>query len=74
MSKNLVQIDALNQRGHVLLAFIIPLLAKEGSLDLVRQNDASVQIKIKASEQVFREEERSHQPSVFTVIRLLLAF
>ncbi|KTD59811.1 anthranilate synthase [Legionella sainthelensi] len=72
--KNLVQIDALNQRGHILLAFIVPLLAKENSLQLVTQNNSSVQIKIQASEQVFREEERSHQPSVFTVIRLLLAF
>lgn len=72
--KNLVQIDALNQRGRVLLTFISPLLAKEDSLQLVTQNDSVVQIKIKTSEQVFREEERSRQPSVFTVIRLLLAF
>lgn len=72
--KNQVQIDALNQRGHVLLAFIIPLLEKENSLEIVTQSSSLIQIKIKAFEQVFSEEERSHQPSVFTVIRLLLAY
>ncbi|KTD09209.1 anthranilate synthase [Legionella gratiana] len=72
--KNFVQIDALNHRGHVLLAFIVPLLEQENSLEIVTHHHSMVQVKIKASERVFCEEERSHQPSVFTVIRLLLAF
>ncbi|PWY56206.1 anthranilate synthase component I [Legionella qingyii] len=72
--QNLIQIDALNQRGKILLTFIIPLLEREKFLEIVSQNDALLQIKIKASSEVFSEEDRSHQPSVFTVIRLILAF
>ncbi|WP_454785774.1 anthranilate synthase component I [Legionella sp. WA2024007413] len=72
--QNLVQIDALNQRGKILLTFIIPLLEDEQFLEVVSQSDALLQIKIKTSREIFSEEERSHQPSVFTVIRLILAF
>ncbi|WP_392537337.1 anthranilate synthase component I [Legionella sp. 227] len=72
--QNLIQIDALNQRGEMLLTFIMPLLAHEKSLEILAQSHTLLQIKIKNSEEVFSEEERSHQPSVFTVIRLILAF
>jgi anthranilate synthase len=72
--QDLIQIDALNQRGKTVLGFIAPLLADENCLEIVVQSDVLLQIKIKTSEQVFSEEERSHQPSVFTVIRLILAF
>ncbi|MCE0723550.1 anthranilate synthase component I [Legionella resiliens] len=72
--QNLIQIDALNHRGKILLTFIIPLLENEASLEIVAQSNELLQIQIKASERVFSEEERSQQPSVFTVIRLLLSF
>ncbi|HHF7373368.1 anthranilate synthase component I [Legionella bozemanae] len=72
--QNLIQIDALNQRGKILLTFITPLLENEESLEIAAQNDELLQIKIKPSERVFSEEERSQQPSVFTVIRLILSF
>lgn len=72
--QNVIQIDALNSRGKVLLAVILPLLVAQDSLAIVVKSTTHLQIKIKKSEQVFSEEERSQQPSVFTVIRLLLAF
>lgn len=72
--QNWIQIDALNQRGEVLLGFILPLLESQDTLEIVTKNTSMAQIKIKESQQVFSEEERSLQPSVFTVIRLLLAF
>ncbi|KTD73475.1 anthranilate synthase component I [Legionella tucsonensis] len=72
--QDLIQIDALNHRGKILLTFIMPLLKKEESLEVVAQNNELLQIKIKASERVFSEEERSQQPSVFTVIRQILSF
>ncbi|WP_454782500.1 anthranilate synthase component I [Legionella sp. WA2022007384] len=72
--QNLIQIDALNQRGKILLKFISPLLEHEQFLELVSHSDAVLQVKIQSSSEVFSEEERSHQPSVFTVIRLILAF
>ena len=72
--QNLIQIDALNQRGKILLSFVFPLLVNEEHLEIIAQNNSMLQIQIKASNRVFSEEERSHQPSVFTVIRLFLSF
>jgi anthranilate synthase len=72
--QNSIQIDALNKRGKVLLAFVQQLFSSDDNLELVTQTEHQILINIKASEQVFSEEERSQQPSVFTVIRLLLSF
>lgn len=72
--QNLINLEALNQRGEVLLAFLYPLLGTQEHLELVSETSVLCQVKIKSSNQVFSEEERSHQPSVFSVIRLLLAF
>lgn len=72
--QNFIQIDALNKRGKVLLAFVQQLFSSDDNLELVTQTEHQILINIKASEQVFSEEERSQQPSVFTVIRLLLSF
>ncbi|KTD41493.1 anthranilate synthase component I [Legionella parisiensis] len=72
--QNLIQIDALNHRGKILLTFITPLLENEETLEITAHNNKLLQIKIKPSEKVFSEEERSQQPSVFTVIRLILSF
>lgn len=69
-----IQIQALNQRGEVLLAMILPLLEHSQDLTIKEKGLRSCQIIVKASERVFSEEERSHQPSVFTVLRELLAF
>lgn len=72
--QNLIQIDALNQRGKLLLTFILPVLQAEDFLELIAQCDEFLQIQVKDTQYVFSEEERSQQPSVFTIIRLLLAF
>ncbi len=72
--QNFIQIDALNKRGEVLLGFMQQLFNSDEHLELITQNAQQIQINIKVSEQVFSEEERSQQPSVFTVIRLLLSF
>lgn len=69
-----IQIDALNKRGEVLLGFVQQLFSSNENLELAAESGQKIQINIKASEQVFSEEERSQQPSVFTVIRLLLSF
>lgn len=71
--QNYLNLEALNQRGEIILGFIYPLLVEHADLELCSQSRTFLQIKIKASEQVFSEEERSHQTSVFSVIRLLLA-
>jgi anthranilate synthase len=72
--QNLINIEALNQRGEILLGFIYPLLAAQESIEILDQTPVFCQVKIKRSQHVFSEEDRSHQPSVFSIIRLLLAF
>lgn len=69
-----LHVQALNQRGALLLGFINPLLAEQEVLECIAQTNLELQIKIKPSDRLFSEEERSRQPSVFTLIRLLLAF
>lgn len=69
-----VELNALNQRGEVLLGIINPLLANHQDLSLTSQTPHQCKVHIKESDQPFSEEERSHQPSVFSVIRLLLSF
>lgn len=72
--QNIIRIDALNQRGEVLLTFIYPLLSTHEQLEELEHTTLACQFQIKPTQQIFSEEERSHQPSVFTVIRLILAF
>jgi len=68
-----INVEALNQRGEVLLSFIYPLLVEQNHLELCSQSPTFVQIKIKNKEYIFSEEERSLQPSIFSVVRLLLS-
>ncbi|KTD51132.1 anthranilate synthase component I [Legionella quateirensis] len=72
--QNLIKIEALNQRGEVLLAFLHPLLTAQDNLEISINTNVLCQLTIKSTDRVFSEEERSHQPSVFSVIRLILAF
>lgn len=69
-----IKLEALNQRGEVLLGFICSLLTDQPDLELIAKTDCVCELKIKPSQRVFSEEERSYQPSIFTVIRLILAF
>lgn len=72
--QQLLQIQALNARGEVLTALCLTALRDIEALDILQHAPGLIDIKIKPSPLVFSEEERSHQPSVFTVIRALLAF
>lgn len=65
-------LEALNQRGEVLLAIIAPFLEGQEHLQLIGQTTSTCSLRIKTGESVFSEEERSRQPSVFTLIRVLL--
>ncbi|WP_237155000.1 anthranilate synthase component I [Oryzibacter oryziterrae] len=70
--RNQVTIEALNERGRVLLpAFSI---AVQGP-DLLSFDQAGdrIVLTVKRPEERFAEEERSRQPSVFSVIRRILA-
>ena len=70
--ENFVSIEALNKRGEILLAFIWPILEKETHLKCQSNSSTNCHITIQSSTCFFSEEERSRQPSVFTVIRLII--
>lgn len=69
---NTILLDALNHRGEVLLSFVYPFLAKNEHITVRSHQATQCLIQVNHSNQVFSEEERSHQPSIFTVIRTLL--
>ncbi|MEO1429431.1 MAG: anthranilate synthase [Cyanobacteria bacterium J06633_8] len=63
-------IKALNERGKVLLSMLLQRLSNHSQLAQVEINNTeSITGNIKRSQQFFAEEERSKQPSAFTVIR-----
>lgn len=69
-----VDLQALNKRGAVMLAILLPMLIADEQLQIINYNELSCQLQAIASDEIFTEEERSHQPSVFTAIRHLLSF
>ncbi len=67
-----VEVRALNDRGIRLLAILGPILA-EGPETVVRHRDErTLALDVQVTGDVFPEEERSHQPSVFTPLRRLI--
>jgi anthranilate synthase len=73
-TQELIQLDALNERGEILINHLVSLLANHLHLELLAQTTLLCQLKVKPSKAYFSEEERSRQPSVFSLIRDLLAF
>ncbi|ASQ46109.1 anthranilate synthase component I [Legionella clemsonensis] len=69
-----IQLQALNKRGEVLLEIIHPVLSGCDELSITGHSGQRCTIEVKPGKKIFSEEERSHQPSVFTVLRKLLAF
>lgn len=71
---DVISLEALNQRGEVLLSFISPLLKAGDYWQIINQTLSFCQLRVQFTDKAFNEEERSHQPSVFSVIRMLLDF
>lgn len=69
-----IDIEALNARGEVLLAMFYPLFKASENLILRELSAKKCQIEIKSSTKVFAEEERSRQPSVFSLLREIIGF
>lgn len=69
----IIVLDALNKRGETLLAMLIMLLEPCPEL-LLSHNSTTCQVTVNSSKQIFNEEHRSQQPSLFTLIRKILAF
>jgi anthranilate synthase len=64
-------LEALNQRGELLLAGLRPALALP-LVELIECSSLVLSGRIATSDEVFTEEQRSRQPSVFSVLRSLL--
>lgn len=69
-----IYFEALNTRGEMMLAMIHSMLRQSDKIIIKSHSTATCHVEVKPSSQIFSEEERSHQPSVFTIIRELLAF
>ncbi|MDP1604731.1 MAG: anthranilate synthase component I [Legionella sp.] len=69
-----IYLQALNRRGEELLAIIHIALAQSDKLDILSCTPEFCYLQVKPVDKIFNEEERSHKPSVFTVIREILAF
>ncbi|WP_018698934.1 anthranilate synthase component I [Amorphus coralli] len=68
-----VTISALNERGRVLLPAFSAAVADLPFIgDMVADGDR-IALRVMPSDEVFPEEERSRQPSVFSVVRAIIA-
>ncbi|NJO28454.1 MAG: anthranilate synthase [Richelia sp. SL_2_1] len=66
-------ITALNQRGEILLPMLLQRLSQHLQLsEITFNNKQKITGAVKPTQQLFTEEERSKQPSAFTVIRDIL--
>ncbi len=66
-------IKAHNDRGMVLLPFLEELLNQESELEEVIKQDNYITGFVKPTATFFSEEERSRQPSVFSIIRKIMS-
>jgi anthranilate synthase len=67
-----LRVEALNARGRVLLPPIAAALAPLGAIASLARDEAAVTGTVHAPADRFAEEERSRQPSVFSVLRALV--
>lgn len=70
-SKRGMTLRALNARGALLLDFVTPALRQMPELEALESSPDALALSIRASAERFAEEERSRQPSVFSVLRRL---
>lgn len=70
--ENAFILTALNERGQILLPLLFEHLSQSPQLQAVTQNYKSITGLVKLTQEFFPEEERSKQPSTFTVVREIL--
>ncbi|NKI60264.1 anthranilate synthase component I [Labrenzia sp. PO1] len=66
-----VEIRALNDRGGLLLPAIAEVLKRHDDVDTFNADTGKIQLTVKRPDRLFNEEERSRQPSTFSIIRAL---
>src|SRR5712671_1161741 len=65
-------IEALNQRGRLLLDPIAEAIAGLSAANIALTSDDRISGQVRESEERFPEEQRSRQPSIFSVLRALI--
>ncbi len=68
-----MRIEAMNERGTVLLHAIDGAVSALSEVTILSRNDARIELQVAEPDGVFSEEERSRVPSVFTVLRAIVA-
>ncbi|MCF2150658.1 anthranilate synthase [Desmonostoc muscorum LEGE 12446] len=69
---NTFTLIALNERGQLLLPLLLECLSNSKKLEKVTLDDKHLVGFVKPAKKIFTEEERSKQPSAFTVVREIL--
>jgi anthranilate synthase len=70
---NSFTITAHNERGKVLLDYLAECLLDQPYLQAINKENNRIIGSVKPTERLFSEEERSRQPSVFSVVRKILS-
>ncbi len=68
-----MRIEALNERGRILLGAVLPAVNALQDVAVTGETDAALTLKIAEPARQYMEEERSRMPSVFTVLRAIVA-
>ncbi|PSB31058.1 anthranilate synthase [Chlorogloea sp. CCALA 695] len=65
-------IKALNKRGTILIPFLAERLTKKSQIESIEVDETCITGSIVQTAQLFTEEERSKQPSAFSIVREIL--
>ena len=68
-----VRVEALNPRGHVLLGFVADALEGHEDLAETLRGESRLDLTVALPSRAFTEEERSRMPTVFSVLRAIVA-
>ena len=68
-----VSVNAMNERGQVLLGILLPMIENHPHLQSLSRTLESLSLELKPLADRFPEEERSKQPSPFSLIRTLIS-
>ena len=66
-----LRINALNERGSVLINLFADVLTADPNIQVNSRDERHLVLHISVGTEIFPEEERSFQPTVFTPLRLL---
>lgn len=67
-----IVIRALNDQGRVLLSVLEPALERHPHVELLKNTGRTLEARLRPAPKFFTEEERSRQPSVFSILRAIV--